>query len=1486
MKKKSFGESLASAEHSDSVVGRPFPKSGGFTEALINHRGYISDKWEQYLPIYENALESILASNEPVNLLEIGVQNGGSLEIWSKILPPGSSIIGLDIDELCLTLSFPENVTVKIVDAADASLLNKALGDTEFDIIVDDGSHISREIIKTFENCFDRLKPGGTYVVEDLHASYRASHEGGFRKLGAAIEYFKLLIDVVNSDHFESDALQTVGADEILTLNNFGRQIAKISFFDSVCLIQKFNTPKNEPFRRLIAGQAALVKDDLSLWPVSELRNLLLTESAAAHLSYKLVDELASAREIVGRTAVFAEQATVSKQQLALSASQFENDKQTIVQLEIALQDLQKKLRLATDQKEYHGEVINQHELVIAKLKAKVELATHQSENDKQFILDLIKGVRETETAKRELSERHAKMVSESESVENFLSNLNAQIDNLNGELRIAGQRRVLAEQQAEMAERNFSAIYSSTVWQATQPLRALARLLPSGIRRRVRQAMKVGRWTINGQLISRIRLRREFFKNLVESREHSQQLVSLHSSIPVVDDVAQVESSRGSRLVVDAIAHVMAAPDPYELWRKANVLDRDTLILQRRISRSLLVQPIFSIVVPIFRTPVDVFSEMVESVLVQSYPKWELCLVVVDEGNLTRDLSAAAFQAAKKDPRIRVQLTTENLGISGNSNLALEMVVGDWVALLDHDDLLSSDALFEFAKAINGHPAAGFIYSDKDSVDRTATKHFHPLMKPSWSPEIMLNANYLTHLCAMRSDILRKIGGWDFQTDGAQDWDIFLRTIGECENVVHVPRVLYHWRWIETSVAAGGFDAKPYAAAGQIRALTKYLPTAGWGASTPHFDGPYIRVTWDKSFRPSVSIVLIDGSSKDSHLIVADSRVEMLYVSGLDLSKAVDDAICGASGDIIVLLDAGYTPRNENWFDELVGPLLNPDIAIVGGLVLDSRDHVVDYGVYFEDGLAYPSFRGENEFYWGPAGAVRWYRNASAAPGGALSFRRSLWSKLDGFSAFVAPHARPDILFTAEAVKLGTGRLMLNPFASFISHSGSRHWERRSEASSQGGFDARFPLRDPFVNTNLTVMPSGGTPVFRPPSSLARQTGHDFDAEARWVAHTYNVASWEISLSRATCALAPGSCLATAIWIVPDFSSAFYGGINTILRTANHMFESYGVTSNFAVLGGPSSDKIRARIAQAFPRLAAAARVIIFQSPETMPDLGAADAGICTLWTTAFALLKMTNVKKKFYFVQDWEPLFYPAGTISAAVEATYRFGFHAICNTTSLASSYSELGGKADFFNPAIDPLIFHPEGRSHRLSDEPFVLVCYGRPGTPRNCFEVLSAALRELKRKYGTGIDIITAGAEWKPEDYQLGGVLRNLGLLPYADTGALYRNADAGLVAMATRHPSYLPFEWMACGTAVVTNRNPHTAWLLRHEENCLICELTQSDIVDAVSRLIDDRALRDALAESAYERVCLDHGDWKVSCDRIYETMQMSVAAATSNRRS
>ena len=343
--------------------------------------------------------------------------------------------------------------------------------------------------------------------------------------------------------------------------------------------------------------------------------------------------------------------------------------------------------------------------------------------------------------------------------------------------------------------------------------------------------------------------------------------------------------------------------------------------------------------------------------------------------------------------------------------------------------------------------------------------------------------------------------------------------------------------------------------------------------------------------------------------------------------------------------------------------------------------------------------------------------------------------------------------------------------------------------------------------------------------------------------------------------------------WFLPEFQHPYFGGIYTLLRFAEYLKRNKGVEHRFMILGSMDETQAAEKIASSFPALAGQ-EVGVVNLYHPIENLEQTDAGIATLWGTAYFLLRFNQTRRKFYFIQDYEPLFYPAGSISAQVEASYRFGYYGIANTPTIRKIYEEqYGGKAEHFLPCVDTEIFYPDKSGSSNVPDPLTVFFYARPDHPRNGFELGAQALRLLKQRMGKRVRILAAGGNWKPRDYDLQGVVENLGLLGYRQTADLYRSCQVGLVMMFTRHPSYLPLELMASGCLVVTNLNPATRWLLNDRENCRLSEASATCLADVLEDALVDRDSRERITANATRLIQTSFSNWEQEIEKIYRYM-------------
>lgn len=298
---------------------------------FLEHDFKESDKWEHYILVYHREVEQILASGAPVNILEVGVQNGGSLEVWAKYLPMGSTVLGVDIDAKVASLHFTNPaITVAVADATDLDQMERLLGNRSFDIIVDDGSHRSDDIVATFGILFRYLAPGGRYVIEDLHCSYWPEFGGGYAVSHSAIEWLKRLVDTLNADHIRPGD----GAAGVATIQTYKDQIARVSFYDSIAVVEKLPAEKTMPYRRLVTGQDAVVQDAApwhQIEPVRPLGLVLFGQAAARRLDAAILDALEEARARAAQLQDVVEQVTADIEAAKANAAHRDGEVQTLL---------------------------------------------------------------------------------------------------------------------------------------------------------------------------------------------------------------------------------------------------------------------------------------------------------------------------------------------------------------------------------------------------------------------------------------------------------------------------------------------------------------------------------------------------------------------------------------------------------------------------------------------------------------------------------------------------------------------------------------------------------------------------------------------------------------------------------------------------------------------------------------------------------------------------------------------------------------------------------------------------------------------------------------------------------------------------------------------------------------------------------------------------------------------------------------------------
>ena len=244
----------------------------------------------------------------------------------------------------------------------------------------------------------------------------------------------------------------------------------------------------------------------------------------------------------------------------------------------------------------------------------------------------------------------------------------------------------------------------------------------------------------------------------------------------------------------------------PYEEWYEENRVTEEELQKQRETVFEK--QPLISIVVPTYKTPIHFLREMMDSVVNQSYSNWELCIADGSEGDVEVEQELERYH--QQDSRIKYKILEKNLGIAGNTNEALELAVGDYIGLFDHDDLLTPNALYEVVNALQ-ETEYDILYTDEDKITGDGSKHLDPNFKPDFSMDLFRSNNYITHFFVVKKEIMDKVGGFRSEYDGAQDYDLMFRCIENATQIKHIPMILYHWR-VHMNSVAGDPASKMYA--------------------------------------------------------------------------------------------------------------------------------------------------------------------------------------------------------------------------------------------------------------------------------------------------------------------------------------------------------------------------------------------------------------------------------------------------------------------------------------------------------------------------------------------------------------------------------------------------------------------------------------------------------------------------------------------------
>jgi len=549
-----------------------------------------------------------------------------------------------------------------------------------------------------------------------------------------------------------------------------------------------------------------------------------------------------------------------------------------------------------------------------------------------------------------------------------------------------------------------------------------------------------------------------------------------------------------------------------YQKWLNNNYPRQADLRKMAQIVEIFSYQPVISVIMPVFNPPEGFLREAIESVLDQVYPYWELC--IADDCSTNSYVRPILEEYARKDARIKVLWRKENGHISVASNSALEIATGEFVALLDHDDLLSQDALYEVALLLNRYLHADIIYSDEDKIQDDG-KLKDPFFKPDWCPDSFLSRMYTAHLGTYRRSLVSEIGGFRVGYEGSQDYDLVLRLTEKTDNIFHIPKILYHWRSHAASTASN-LDSKSYATDAAQKALLDALHRRGESSARviPVPCGHHLvryeikefkkvsiiiptknlgnildnclQSVFTKTQYPNYEVVLIDNGSTEAKTqeVIQNWQTrepdrfssELLDIP-FNFSKINNYAVERCQGEYLLFLNNDTEVVTPDWLEAMVEQAQRACIGAVGAMLLYPDNTVQHAGVIGGiGGVAGHSHKYYTRDSPGYFGQIQTINNYSAVTAACLMCRRNVFEEVGGFEEELTI-AFNDIDFCFKIVEKGYRNIYLPHVVLYHYESKSRGYEDTVEKQTRFSKEIKYMQSkwqkiiqyDPCYSLNLT---------------------------------------------------------------------------------------------------------------------------------------------------------------------------------------------------------------------------------------------------------------------------------------------------------------------------------------------------------------------------------------------------------------------------------
>lgn len=548
-----------------------------------------------------------------------------------------------------------------------------------------------------------------------------------------------------------------------------------------------------------------------------------------------------------------------------------------------------------------------------------------------------------------------------------------------------------------------------------------------------------------------------------------------------------------------------------YAVWYNNHKAAEEALEEQRK--EKFPYMPLISILVPVYNTPEAFLKQMIQSVRKQTYSNWELCIANANPSQ--KSVTDILSIASQKDKRIKVVDVPENKGISQNTNAALEIASGEYVGLLDHDDLLALDALYEIVKAINEKGRPEVLYTDEDKVTTDLSEHFQPHLKPEFNLDLLRANNYICHFFVAKQSLIEDAGAFRAEYNGAQDYDFILRCTEKAKGIVRVPKILYHWR-VHKASTADNPASKMYAFDAGKRALQEHLKRCNTKGKVSHTkDLGFYRVQYEVAGNPLISIVIpnkdevdslenclqsirksayqnyeiiiVENNSEDEKIFayyekIKSERVKIIHWKQEFNYSAINNfGVKHAKGDYILLLNNDVEIIQPNWLEEMLSNCQRKEVGIVGAKLYYPDDTIQHAGIVIGiGGIAGSMFVGLPRAYSGYLHKANLQQSLSAVTAACMMVKRSVYEEVRGLEETLKV-AFNDVDFCLRVRKAGY-LVVYDPYVELY------HYESKSRGTEDTKEKIRrFQSEIEYMRSHWLPVIKEGDPAYNPNLTLTK---------------------------------------------------------------------------------------------------------------------------------------------------------------------------------------------------------------------------------------------------------------------------------------------------------------------------------------------------------------------------------------------------------------